>query len=243
MVELAVSGGLADSLCGGQCRRTPPELDGRRRRAGSYAEKLSAYLLEHGDALGATSASGWSEPAPGARLQARRLAGRHRAHAADHRVPRRRARDALRGGAARPRPARDPHEIDPRLVRGFDYYTSTTFEFLPDRARRRAERRSVAAVATTGWPSRWAASPRPGSGSASASSACSSPARPRACLAGAAPTRRRVRRRRRHGRRHRGHAVGRRSARGRAARRARLRRPLVEGAVEGGRQVRCACTA
>jgi histidyl-tRNA synthetase len=24
------------------------------------------------------------------------------------------------------------HELDPRLVRGFDYYTSTTFEFLPD---------------------------------------------------------------------------------------------------------------
>ena len=33
-----------------------------------------------------------------------------------------------------------PFEIAPRLVRGFDYYTSTVFEFAERRARRRAER-------------------------------------------------------------------------------------------------------
>ena len=54
----------------------------------------------------------------------------HRGRAALPRPPVRPVRGALRPGAGRPRRARAcPTCIDHRLVRGFDYYTRTTFEF------------------------------------------------------------------------------------------------------------------
>ena len=57
------------------------------------------------------------------------------------------------------------YEEDPTLVRGFDYYTMTVFEFASDRAL------GAEAVATTGWSRRSAGRPRPASGSAPAWSA------------------------------------------------------------------------
>ena len=73
------------------------------------------------------------EPAAGARLQVGRVPGRHRGRAALPRppvrpVPRRTspgcAPGSTRSGVA--------YVIDHRLVRGFDYYTRTTFEFAAD---------------------------------------------------------------------------------------------------------------
>ena len=61
-------------------------------------------------------------------------------------------------------------EIAPRLVRGLDYYTGTTFEFQSDALEPRRTP-SVAAAVTTASSSRWAARPRRASGSGSASNA------------------------------------------------------------------------
>jgi histidyl-tRNA synthetase len=60
--------------------------------------------------------------------------------------------------------------LNPRLVRGFDYYTRTTFEFVAE---------ALDSAATTSSPSSWAASPRAGSASAVASSDSCWRARPK----------------------------------------------------------------
>ena len=62
------------------------------------------------------------------------------------------------------------YEFVPTLVRGLDYYTRTTWEFIgpPDEGVRRAP--FPVAGATTGWPKSWAASTRLASASAQASS-------------------------------------------------------------------------
>ena len=78
--------------------------------------------------------AGRGEPAAGARLEGRRLAGRDRARAADHRAPRRRRRathfEAVQRGLDRLGIAlRDRRRGS---CAGFDYYTSTTFEFGSD---------------------------------------------------------------------------------------------------------------
>ena len=86
---------------------------------------------DHGDALGDdVPRARRGQPAAGPRLEGPRLAGRHRARAADHRVtsattPARTSRRCSTGSTA----LGIEHEINPRLVRGLDYYTSTTFEF------------------------------------------------------------------------------------------------------------------
>ena len=98
----------------------------------AYVEALRELPARPRRARSATSSGSGStaNPLAGARLQGPRLAGRHRARAADHRVPRRRSArthfEAVQHGLDR---LGITHEIDPRLVRGFDYYTSTTFEF------------------------------------------------------------------------------------------------------------------
>ena len=71
------------------------------------------------------------------------------------------------------------YEAAPRLVRGLDYYTRTTFEFVARRARR-AVAPSAAAGATTACPRRSAARRCPASAGRSASSAPCSRCRPRA---------------------------------------------------------------
>ena len=72
------------------------------------------------------------------------------------------------------------YTIDHRLVRGFDYYTRTTFEFAPGASTPRRTA-SAAAAATTAWSRCSAAPRRRASASASGSSGCSSPATPRVC--------------------------------------------------------------
>jgi len=47
-------------------------------------------------------------------------------------------------------------QLDPRLVRGFDYYTRTTFEFIAD-ALGGPRTPSAGEAATTNWPNNWAA--------------------------------------------------------------------------------------
>jgi histidyl-tRNA synthetase len=61
------------------------------------------------------------------------------------------------------------YAIDPRLVRGLDYYNRTVFEWVTDRLG--AQGTVAAADATTGSSSSSAASPRPRAVSRSASSA------------------------------------------------------------------------
>ena len=70
------------------------------------------------------------------------------------------------------------YELVPTLVRGLDYYTRTTFEFV-GAGRGGAERRSPAAAATTAWSRRSAARRRPASASAPASSGSCSRSRTR----------------------------------------------------------------
>ena len=73
------------------------------------------------------------------------------------------------------------YELVPTLVRGLDYYTRTTWEFVGPGGRL-AEHALAAAAATTAWPRSSAAGRRRASGSAPGSSGCcsrsSTPARP-----------------------------------------------------------------
>ena len=74
-----------------------------------------------------------AEPAADPRLQARRLAGRDRAGAPAHRAPERRSGGRTSRASSSVSPTLGiEYELAPRLVRGFDYYTSTTFEFVSD---------------------------------------------------------------------------------------------------------------
>ena len=106
------------------------QLDGRRRRSGRVRESCASTCSQHADALGDdVPRARRRQPAAGARLegpdwqdviehapQITENLGDEHAH-------------ALRGGAARLDRLGIRYEIDPRLVRGLDYYTSTTFEF------------------------------------------------------------------------------------------------------------------
>ena len=87
----------------------------------------------------------------------------------DRRLALRRVPRALRRGAALPRRLRRPVQAGPTLVRGLDYYTRTTWEFVgPDESAQAST--SAAAAATTGSPRRSAGRRRRGSASAPASS-------------------------------------------------------------------------
>src|SRR5215213_4155195 len=95
-----------------------------------YAEQLTTYLLQHGDALGDTFRErvaanpirvldskdpDWQDVIEHARQITESLGDHARTHF-----------EAVQHGLDRLGIA---HEINPRLVRGLDYYTSTTFEF------------------------------------------------------------------------------------------------------------------
>ena len=84
--------------------------------------------------------------------------------------------EAVRAGLSRLGVA---SELSPRLVRGFDYYTRTTFEFVAD-ALDGAQNAIGGEGATTAWSNSSAASPPAASVSAAASSGSCSPWRPRA---------------------------------------------------------------
>jgi histidyl-tRNA synthetase len=98
-----------------------------------YVEKLRSYLLAHAGALGAdfrerveqnplrvldSKRDDWQDVVEHAPQITEYLGDESQ----DHFERVQRGLDAV--GVA--------YELDPRLVRGFDYYTSTTFEFLPD---------------------------------------------------------------------------------------------------------------
>ena len=188
--------------------------------------------------------AGGAEPAACARQQARRLAGRDRARAADHRAPQRRVASSTSSACRRVSTGwASAYELAPRLVRGFDYYTSTTFEFLPDLV--------DAAQTSIGGGGRYDQLAEQLGGRAHARDRLRDGhrARPdrvrrrRRVLARAAARRRVRRQRARRGRRRRGREPCRGAPRERAAGRACVRRPLGEGAMEGGRQVACGRTA
>jgi len=100
---------------------------------GAYVEKLREHLLRHGDHLGPefreraeqnplrildSKRDDWQDVIEHAPQITEYLSDESRAHFE-------RVQEGLDQLGI-------PHELDPRLVRGFDYYTSTTFEFLPD---------------------------------------------------------------------------------------------------------------
>ena len=152
------------------------QLDGRRRRAApATSRRCASYLLDHGDGARAPTFRERveAEPAARPRLQARRLAGRHRARAADHRLPQRRVARALRGGPAAASTGsgialRDRAPARARLRLLHPHHVRVPAATRSTRRRTR----SAAAVATTGSPRRWAGRPRRASASASASSGC-----------------------------------------------------------------------
>ena len=119
----------------------------------------------------ARSASSTTSTEPRGRA---RRAGRG---AEDRRVALRRVPGAFRRGAQLLDAYGVAYELVPTLVRGLDYYTRTTWEFVGPRSGRRA--RFPAADATTTWWRRSAARRRPASASAPASSgSCSRSRRP-----------------------------------------------------------------
>ena len=130
-----------------------------------------------------------AQPAAGARLEAAR--GRRRSSPA-----RRSCSTTCRRGAPPTSTGCRPgstalgiaFELEPRLVRGLDYYTHTTFEFAVRRARRRPERhRRRRSLRRAGRAARRPAARR-ASASAPASSASCWRATPRACSPRRRPT-------------------------------------------------------
>ena len=136
------------------------------------------------------------------------------------------------------------YELAPRLVRGLRLLHRHHVRVPERRARRRAERASAAAVATTGSPRRWAARPRPGIGFGIGIERVLIACDAEGVVPGADAGGRRVRGRRRSARRRpRSTLLVAELREDGLARRPRLRRPVGEGAVEGGRPVGRARTA
>ena len=191
----------------------------------TYLDVLRRFLEDHSGELSAQArADARGESAARPRLEAQGRRGGHRGRAPDDRPSLRRGRRALRtsavGPARRRRRVRDRTAAGARarLLHAHDVRVRRRF------ARLGAERRSVAAVGTTCWPSRWADRRRPASASDPASSARCSRATPRVCFRRPTSTRRRVRRGR--GGRH-----PRARADVRAARCGRPRRPRLRPAL------------
>jgi histidyl-tRNA synthetase len=102
-----------------------------------------------------------------------------RRRAAAGRPPLARRGRAPRAGARAPRRPRHRYVENPRMVRGLDYYTKTTFEFVHDGPRRAVRHRWRRPLRRADGYARRARR-SPGSGSGSASTARSSPAAPKA---------------------------------------------------------------
>ena len=96
----------------------------------AFVAHLREYLLAHAEGLDAgVPRAGRDEPPAGPRREGPRLARRHRARPqlTEHLgADVRRHFDRVQAGLDQLGIA---YELTPRLVRGFDYYTSTTFEF------------------------------------------------------------------------------------------------------------------
>ena len=108
-----------NSMGDGTCR--PAYLDAAAR--GYLDERRDQLCDEH-------RAPARRQPAAGPRLQAAGLPGGHRRRAPPGRPPLRRLCARTSPGCARAStPSGCAYELDHRLVRGFDYYTRTTFEF------------------------------------------------------------------------------------------------------------------
>ena len=146
-----------------------------------YVAALRAFLAEHaGGALRRAPGALRRQPAAGPRLQETGVSGRDRGRPDAGRLPGRGLRRPLRPGAGRPRrAAASAYRIEPRLVRGLDYYTRTTFEF--------AGLALDAAQNAVGGGGRYDGLSRPSAGrrhrvsaSASGSRGCCWPATPRA---------------------------------------------------------------
>ena len=148
-------------------------------------------------------------------------------------------RGALRSGAGGAEgPRRSPYEIEPRLVRGLDYYNHTLFEFAVPRARLGAERhRRRRSLQRPGRGPRRPGRDAAASASARGSSGSCWPAMPRAC---SRPRRRAVQvLRRRHDGRAGGAGPRRRAAGGRHRRRPVVRPAEHEEPDEGRRPLGC----
>ena len=124
-----------DGFYGVGLRRTSPaaELDGRRRDRAAYAARLRGYLLAHADdARPGDRDARRQQSAAGPRLEAPDSSDVHRRtpqlaeHLGDRRAPHFERVQA--GLDRRHRRSRST----PRLVRGLDYYSRTTFEFVSD---------------------------------------------------------------------------------------------------------------
>ena len=150
----------------------------------------SAYLDEHADrAVRRAPGALPGQPAAGPRLQEARVPGRDRGRpAASPTTSTRPAPRTWPGCAPGSTTLGVAYRLEPRLVRGLDYYTRTTFEFAADGARPRPRTPWAAAGATTGWPRPSGGRPPRASASGSASSGCCWPVTPR----GASPSTRRA---------------------------------------------------
>ena len=204
-----------------------------------YAELLTTYLLAaRRRARRRVPRAGRRQPAAGPRLEGSRLAGRHRARA--RRSPSTSATaprthfEAVQHGLDRLGIA---HEINPRLVRGLDYYTSTTFEFA-SQALDAAQNGIGGGGRYDGLVEQMGGKPTPGIGFGIGIE--------RVLIACAAEGVVLGRRRRRPtcssstawSNADRGHAARHRAARGRHARRAHLRRPRRSAQMEAADRVR-----
>ena len=158
----------------------------RRPTATHYIDRLRSFLVGRiGELDPERPGEGRAAPDAGARLEARREpgGGRGRRAAAARHACRRRPPRTSNGCSGASTALGIGFRIDPRLVRGLDYYTHTAFEFQraalgggPEHHRRRRALRRPGRVARRAADARASASAR-------ASSASCSPATPRACSA------------------------------------------------------------
>ena len=215
-----------------------PELDRRRRTAGpQYVERLNAWLDAHADVLDedarhkrATSplqVFDVKNPSVRAALEDAPKIGESLCDACRAHFDARAARTSTRYGV--------PYVLDPTLVRGLDYYTRTTFEFIgPDEN----------ANSTICGGGRYDGLVEAVGGAADAGDrlrrrhrAAAARARERGHHCGAAAARRLLRRRRRRAARRVADRARRAAPRGRRGRH-RLRRALAQGADDAGRRAR-----
>ncbi len=110
-------------------RATQAQLDRRRGLPPAYRDALLAHFTPHRQrAVGGFAPPSGTQPAAHPRFEGRRRRPVHRHGAGLSRDVVRRLRGALCRGSRLSRRDRIAYVVDPRLVRGFDYYTRTVFE-------------------------------------------------------------------------------------------------------------------